>query len=249
MTFKNYFILLWLACIVSAFAIIPFTRTVETLLGNKPIELTPIFFFFLSIEAIILYGLAAFFGLKMARKLNITFFLLDQNFSFKNDILKPGFIFGSLCAATMLIVDWLLPLSSLSLNFLAKNTPPFYGLIAALFGVINQEVLLCLLVISGFALLLKKIFKQIDQSIIMWISIILTSLLFGIAHLPTYLHEISWMQAPLIARCIILNCISGITFGLLFWRKGFETAVFAHITVDFILYFMVPSFYILVHQI
>ncbi len=48
-------------------------------------------------------------------------------------------------------------------------------------------------------------------------------------------------QPLLIARIMILNSISGITFGVLFWKKGFETAVLTHIIVDFILYVGVPA--------
>lgn len=247
MTYKNYFTLLWIACIVSPFAVIPFTQVVALFVGNKPVELTAPFLAFMAVEGIITYGLLLFFGLKFAQKIGIRFLLFDKSANLKNDLFKPGLIIGTLCAVAVILVDRLLPLSSLSYNALAKSTPPFYGLLGAVFGVINQDVLLCLFCISGLALLLRKLFKHLGMSTIMVISIVLASLLFGIAHLGMFANEaFQGVTVPLIARVLILNAITGITFGLLFWRKSFETAVFAHFVVDFILYFLVPSLSILI---
>ena len=236
----RYFIALWITCIISTFAVIPFTQTVALFAGTQPIEFTPITLAVMIAESIILYGIALFFGLRFAEKLGIRFLFLDKNTNYINDLIKPGLFAGIGCALTMLIVDKLLPLSSLSLNALAKSTRPFYGLLAALFGVVNQEVLLCLLGISGIALLLKKLFKNLSMASIIWASILLASFLFGLSHIPTFIHAISISASSTITRIVILNLISGTTFGLLFWRKGFETAVFAHFIVDFIIYFLVP---------
>jgi|GEM_PF-2127548 len=238
----RYFIILWIACIISTFAVIPFTQTVTLFVGAQPTEFTPAILAAMAVETILLYGLALFFGLRFAQKIGIRFLFLDKNTNYINDLIKPGLFAGIGCALAILIVDQLLPSSSqgMSAYALAKFTPPLYGLLASIFGVINQEVLLCLLGISGIALLLKKLFKNLSMSTIMGISIFFTSLLFGLAHIPTFIHAISFLGSSIIIRMIILNLISGITFGLLFWKKGFETAVFTHFIVDFIIYFVVP---------
>ncbi|MGC2310705.1 MAG: CPBP family glutamic-type intramembrane protease [Candidatus Babeliaceae bacterium] len=209
-------------------------------MGNKPIELTAFFFIIRAIEGIVVYGLLLFFGLRFAKKIGIRFLLLDKSANLKNDLFVPGLNIGTLCAFILLFVDKLLPVSSLSLNAFAKGIPPLYGLLGAIFGVIQEEVILCLVCISGFALLFKKIFRHVGMSVIMWISILFVAVLFGICHLPTFIHEISSTTAPLIAQILILNAICSITFGLLFWRKGFETAIFAHFVTNFIICFLFP---------
>ncbi len=235
-----YFIILWIACIISTFALIPFTQTVALFAGVQPLELTPITLTAMVVEAVILYGIALFFGLRFAEKIGIRFLFLDKNTDYINDFFKPAIFAGIGCALSMLIIDRLLPLSSLSLTALAKFTPPLYGLMAAIFGVINQGSLLCLLGISGIALLLQKLYKNIGMPFIIAISIFFAALLFGLAHIPTFMQAISISGLSVVARIVILNLISGITFGILFWCKGFETAVFAHFVVDFIIYSLVP---------
>ena len=79
-----------------------------------------------------------------------------------------------------------------------------------------------------------------NMSIVMGISIALSALIFGIAHLPIFVHTFTHETPLMISRILIINAISGTTFGLLYWRKGFETAVFAHMVVDFILYVIIP---------
>ncbi len=243
---RGYFLALWIACIISTFAVMPFIQTVALFAGAQPIAFTPLVLAVMMAENIILYSIALFFGLRFAEKIGIRFLFLDKNTNYLNDLIKPGLFAGIGCALAMLVVDKLLPVSSHGINALAKFTPPLYGLLAALFGVINQEVLLCLLGISGIALLLKKLLKNLSISRIMAISIFIASLLFGLAHIPTFIHAISFLGSSVIIRIIILNLISGTTFGLLFWKKGFETAVFAHFIVDFIIYFLVPSYNLLI---
>ncbi len=234
-THRNYVLLLWIACIVSAFAVIPFTHAVA-LFTNQPLEIiTPAFLLGLTFEGIIVYGLLIYFGMKFAHKLGIRFLLLDKNADLKNDLFKTGLLAGIFCACAMLMVDALLPASLFSLHALAKSIPPVAGLLGALFGVINQQVILSLFYISGIALLLKRLLKNMDMSIIMGISIALSALLFGLAHVPLFVQSITLETPLMISRILILNAISGTTFGLLFWRKGFETAVFAHMIVDFML--------------
>jgi len=80
---------------------------------------------------------------------------------------------------------------------------------------------------------------------VMSVSIVLSALLFGVAHVRLFVHAITSETPLLIFRVMMLNLISGVTFGMLFWKRGFETAVFAHFVVDFILYVMIPALYLL----
>ncbi len=77
----------------------------------------------------------------------------------------------------------------------------------------------------------------------MWVSILFAALLFGIGHIPTYVHAITPDTPLLVLRILVLNAIGGITFGWLFWRKGFETAMLAHFLSDVGLYVVIPIIY------
>jgi hypothetical protein len=236
---KTYYLLLWILSIIGSFAVIPFVQHVALFLGNQPIELTPLIIFATIFESMILNALFIFLGTKFSKKLDIKFLLLNKHIHYVQDILRPGVISGIVCALLMLIADRLIPGLTLTLYSLGTNTPPLIGLLA-LIEVIKQQIFLNLFCLSGIALLLKTFFKSAKMSLLMWVSIIGVSLLFGIAHIPTFVQEITPFTPILIFRILLLNTISGTTFGLLFWKKGFEVAIVSHFTVDFILYVILP---------
>jgi membrane protease YdiL (CAAX protease family) len=90
-------------------------------------------------------------------------------------------------------------------------------------------------------MILKKIFSQASVIRLMPISIVISALIFGAGHIPLFVHGVIPETPLLIFRIMILNLISGITFGTLFWKKGFETAVLAHFAADFIEYAIIPA--------
>ena len=244
-TKQEYFILLWVLSSISSLALVPFARVVATLTGNAlmDIELTPTVIIAFIFEGIIGYGVILFFGMRFAEKIGAKFLLMRSGVRWMADLFRPAIIGGILCGASVLLVDCLLPISSLTLGSLIMQIPPLYGLLAVVGGVVNQEVLLCLLSISGIALLLKKLFKAANMNIIIKVSIGISAFLFGIAHLPTFINiqNIGNADMLLVFRVMLLNIITGTTFGILFWKKGFEAAVLAHLVVDTIFYILIPS--------
>ncbi|MNG42185.1 hypothetical protein D3C84_1318920 [compost metagenome] len=44
------------------------------------------------------------------------------------------------------------------------------------------------------------------------------------------------LSAAVIARTIILNALLGVWFGYLYWRKGLEYAIIAHMSADLVLH-------------
>lgn len=238
---KRYFFTLWALCILSTFAVIPFVQTVALFSGEPSLEFTPMVLVYMTLESIIVHGLILFFGLRFAEKIGIRFLLLEANVHYWDDLIKPSLFAGVGCASFMFIVDALLPSSSFTLSALAQSVAPLHGFLTAVFGVLNQEVILCLFGVSGIALLLKRVFEnERSRSLIMVMSIVIAALLFGLFHLPVFLHAVATLGFPLIIRIMLLNLISGVTFGLIFWRKGFETAVLTHCIVDLIIYALMP---------
>ena len=234
MTFKNYFFGIWAGCFIGQFSVLPFAHLISVAVGGKIIEYTPFFLSIVGLQGIIGYGLVAFFGLKFSQKMGIHLLLLNEKSRFIEDFLKPGMVAGIICASLLITGNMLMQAEQL-------NVPlnPFYGLLALIYAGFNEEVILRLFLLSGIALLLKKIFKNMSASTIMWVSIAVTSLMFGLAHLPIALRGVT--ATPIfVVRIMILNGVGGIIFGWLFWRKGLETAMLAHIVADFFLYVAIP---------
>jgi membrane protease YdiL (CAAX protease family) len=242
MKLNTYFFLLWIGCVVGAFAVIPFAHNASLLTnGLLPQELTPSTILAMSLEGILGSAIFIFFGRNFAHRLGIRFLLLEKKVNLLQDLLKPGLVVGILCTILQITVDRLLPAAPFSLHFLITHTPPLYGLIGSINGAFNQEIFTQLFCLSGIALLLMKLFKQADKSTVIWPAIAITSLIFGLAHLPNFLHSISHAETPLIVlRVILLNFISGTLFGYIFWRKGLEAAMLAHCINDLGLYALMP---------
>ena len=73
----------------------------------------------------------------------------------------------------------------------------------------------------------------------MWLAIILAAVIFGIGHLPTLL-AITTPSPLLIVRTIVINCVAGIIFGWLYWKKGLESAMISHFSADIVLHVILP---------
>jgi len=101
-----------------------------------------------------------------------------------------------------------------------------------------EEVLLRLFVMS----LLVWIFTRIGSrrmpvpSIYYVCAIVLASLLFGLAHLPATANLYGELTPLLVVRAIVGNGLLGIWFGYLYWKKGLEYAIAAHMAGDIFLH-------------
>lgn len=237
---NQYGFILWLFCIISPFALIPFEQAIARFLELEPLALTPRGLIFSAIGAAFIYGWMVFLGMRWARGINARFILLEENPHYYYDLLKPGFVAGIICTAVILFFDLLLPVSPMNLLAFARSVPPVVGFFGLFFCIVNQQVFLSLFCVSGFVLLLKKIAEDFSEAFLFAVSIMITALLFGLAHIPTFVHPATPDVELVIARIMILNLFSGITFGMLYWKKGFEAAVWGHVVVDGILYVLIP---------
>jgi len=67
-----------------------------------------------------------------------------------------------------------------------------------------------------------------------WAANIISALLFGLAHLPGN-AAIAPLTKVSIVLTIFLNVIVGLVFGYLFWQRGLEAAVLAHMSTHIVL--------------
>ena len=124
------------------------------------------------------------------------------------------------------------------------NTPPLYGLLAAISAGITEETLFRLFGLSLLAWLGGLLFHDPDgrpNLIIFWAANILFALAFGAAHLPTEAAIGLPLNPLVITSTLVLNGLGGLIFGWLFWTFGLESAVLAHILADILRHSLIPS--------
>ncbi|MFT4414543.1 type II CAAX prenyl endopeptidase Rce1 family protein [Fredinandcohnia humi] len=107
------------------------------------------------------------------------------------------------------------------------------------YGGIVEEILLRLFLLSLivwiFSISYRKQSKPIPKSIY-WIAILISTLLFGLGHLPATASVFGEITTLLIVRAIVLNGLMGVFFGYLFWKKGLEYSIIAHMLGDLFLH-------------
>lgn len=110
------------------------------------------------------------------------------------------------------------------------------GALSCFYGGFTEEILFRLSMMTFFAWLLKK-FKLKDSAV--WISIIITGVIFGLGHLGITgaLAEITF---DVIARAVLLNGSLSIIYGILYWKRNLESAMIAHFSTDVVLHILIP---------
>ena len=105
---------------------------------------------------------------------------------------------------------------------------------AAFSAGIGEELLIRFLLMTLLTLLFLKLFRMARPTAV-WSAIILVALVFGALHLPAT-AELVELSSLIIVRAMLLNGIAGIAFGLLYWKRGLESAIVAHILTDVIVH-------------
>jgi membrane protease YdiL (CAAX protease family) len=123
---------------------------------------------------------------------------------------------------------------------LVGKLPIAQRLLIVAFSAIAEEFVYRLLIATGIAALffvvLRRRFPQ-AAIVSMWLGLLTAALLFGLAHvgnLPNVPHPY--------LRAIVLNGFAAIVLGALYWFRGLESAVIAHLTADVTLYLVIASF-------
>ena len=116
------------------------------------------------------------------------------------------------------------------------------GFLASFYGGIVEEILIRLLLMSGFAWLISRAWHTaagLPTDGGYWLAIVLAALIFGLGHLPAT-RAITPLTRIVVVRALILNGMGGILFGWLFWQYGLATAMVAHFTMDLIIHVVTP---------
>lgn len=156
------------------------------------------------------------------------------------EIAGISILIGVTSAVSIYMLDSVFTLLGVGITTHQRYAPVWQKLLAAMYGGITEEIIMRLFLMTFFIWIGMKVLKQKNPStIIILISIIFTAVIFGLGHLPIT-ASVTQINTMVILRAVILNGITGIAFGLLFWKKGLESAMIAHFTADIFLLTFLP---------
>ncbi|WJE15128.1 CPBP family intramembrane metalloprotease [Halobacillus sp. ACCC02827] len=193
-----------------------------------PIPDRDVFTVVLTVQAAVLTLLFSWIGLILQKRTDLTLIKKEK----KQKGLLLSLWFGVLTGFLIQAGDaWVFPQI---IPGLADHspTPSFAGLAGGvLYGGIVEEVMLRLFGMTLFIYLVGKIRRQrsVPDSYY-WAAIILTSILFAVAHLPANAALFGELSLPVVFRALLLNSIGGLFFGYLYWKYGFWFSVWSHMT-------------------
>ena len=141
-----------------------------------------------------------------------------------------GIISGILITITSIVYTPILPIEFIEMGEKFKPTL----IIRFLYGGLTEEILIRFGIMTFLVWLIFKISGKLS-SIVYWIGILVSAIIFGFGHLPVVYTVIDAPTTELLLYIIFGNAIGGIIFGWLYWKKGLETAMIAHIFTHIIM--------------
>lgn len=152
----------------------------------------------------------------------------------------PAIVTGLLSGAAI-VACWLLVKPFLTAEFIARAEafnvmlPPITRF---LYGGFTEEILLRWGVMTLFVWVLWKVLGRSEnapRAASFVIAIFASALLFGAGHLPINSALSGGLTLPLVIYVITANSIFGIAAGFLYWKRGLESAIIAHMCVHVVL--------------
>lgn len=152
----------------------------------------------------------------------------------------PGVIAG-LLSGVAIVLTWVVAKPYFTDEFIAR-AEEFNKLLPAitrfLYGGFTEEILLrwgfmTFLVWAPWRLFQKGL--GVPKPLYIVAAIIISALLFGIGHLPLASMLAGGLSVPVVIYVITANSIFGLAAGFLYWRRGLESAIIAHISAHVVL--------------
>lgn len=142
-------------------------------------------------------------------------------------IMRDG-ILGGILAGVLILGIAALFQPYLPAEFSALNEKIQMSLAARLlYGGITEELLLrfgfMTLVVWGISKLVRRLTPAVYLS-----GIVISALVFGLGHFPVAFQAVESPSFGLLSYILLGNTVGGLVFGWLYWKKGLEAAMLAH---------------------
>ncbi len=152
----------------------------------------------------------------------------------------PGIVAG-LAGGVAIVLTWVVAKPSLTPEFISaaeqfnKILPPVTRF---LYGGLTEELLLRWGVMTLLVWVASRVLQRGQgepKAVYVVGAILLAAVLFGVGHLPIASMLNGGLTVPLTIYVITANSIFGIAAGFLYWRRGLEAAMIAHIFAHVVL--------------
>ncbi len=233
---KPYFLLFMLGF----FGILTIIPLIPQLLAIKPVPLTMsvqtiqiISVVQSSILLVLMVWLGSVFSKKVGLSTPVIFALARSEDAYKQlkPQIAPALIGGILGGVFILIflgyLAHYLPAEFISAG--EKLAPAWYSKI--LYGGITEEILIRWGLMSFFVWAIYRLSQKNGSEIKSYnyvLGIILSALIFGLGHLPVAFALSTVVTIPLLVYIILGNAVFGLLAGYLYWKRGLECAIGAH---------------------
>jgi hypothetical protein len=152
----------------------------------------------------------------------------------------PGLIAGFV-GGVMILSSWLLFRPLLPPVFITraeKLNTSMPSLTRLLYGGITEELLLRWGLLTLLVWVAWRLFQRgrgTPRTIYFVSAIVISSVLFGIGHLPLVVALGVDFTVPIVTFVVFANSLFGLIAGYLYWKKGLEAAIIAHMTAHIVL--------------
>lgn len=238
------FVILWIAGMTGVLSFL--LVDLSALLSNLPAEAladSPFSPFVLklisTLQTSVLLSIAVVVGIALADKVGLSSPAAEALARKGNPLaaLKPQIvpgIIGGLVGGIAVALAWLLWQPFLSPAFVSR-AERLNGLLPfptrVLYGGITEELLLRWGVMTLLVWLAWRLLQRANgKPRAAWFvsAIIISSLLFGLGHLPLVRALDVDFTAAIVSYVVVANGLFGLVAGYLFWKKGLESAIIAH---------------------
>lgn len=240
---KKLFLTLWLAGMLGTIAGLPYAFTLQkSIIAMSPLPL-PALVVVSIIQTAILLAVVIYLGLRASRAVGLGAPYLEARLKGEKKegfgrVAKFSIAIGFVVSVLIAVADKLFA-SAITIGGADGAIPLSYRLLASLYGGIVEELLLRLFLMAGIAWLITKISKREAGAGTMWAAIAVSTLVFGLGHLPATAALVP-LTPLVVVRAIVLNGIGGIAFGWLYWKRGLEAAIVAHFSADIFIHALLP---------
>jgi hypothetical protein len=234
--FWQEFGILFVASLIGTAAVLPYG--LRLLPKDKPLRFSkPVLYLLSTLQGAVLFAIVVGLGLLAAHAIGlgapyIEALLGGTAFPASTGLLA-GLVLGAIAGGVLLIGDLcFLPYWPQSLRETSLRTTLLENFLASFYGGINEELLMRLFGLSALAWLLLFVVHQ--MTIVLWISNIVLTIVFGLGHLPALRNVTGTISRAMFLRSLLLNAPIGLLCGWLFWTYGIEAAITAHFSADIV---------------
>ncbi|WP_455364913.1 CPBP family intramembrane glutamic endopeptidase [[Eubacterium] cellulosolvens] len=245
---RKAFLFLVVLIIPAVYAVLPYALTLQSITLPREALLNVLLFELVDVAiVVVLAGL----GLFLACRIGLGLPFIEEGVRKKpvwsrfQKVLATSILVGVVASLIILIVNRFFFAPSLVEEIerlgiaLPGSPPPWQGLLASFSAGVTEESMFRLFGVTLLAWIGSRFSHDSEgrpTPIVLWISIIIVAVAFGLAHLPATAAIGLPLNALVISRAIVLNGIAGVAFGWLYWRRGLESAMISHFSADVVLH-------------